>query len=256
MSIANKTVLLTRPARFVEYLASELSACGAVPIVLPTVAIEHTADDKKIGAVLDNLNDNSLVIFTSRNAVDAVAACLTRSGYSWPKNSKFAAVGPKTAADVINSFGVSDVIAPTNQYSFEAMLALSELQDLSEVTVVLLDGGGERSFQLIQKLKQHGCETIIHHIVYKRVLPKNIDIKPVKNRMDEGPIDFVVLTSVVGAGNLFKLLGVEYSSKLKVSCMIVYSERIKQCLIKMGYERIVVSKLPADNSVLLAMRDA
>ncbi len=255
MSLANKTVLITRPARFVEYLASELSASGAVPIVFPTIAIEYTADNNKIGTLLDNLNNNSLVIFTSRNAVDSVAACLIRYRYGWPKKLRCAAVGPNTAAAVLDAFGSSDVIAPASQYSFKALLAESELQDLSEVTVVLLDGGGERSHQQIQKLKEHGCETVIHHIVYKRVLP-NIDVQPVKNRMDQGPVDFVVLTSVVGAQNLFKLLGAEYSYKLKVSCMIVYSERIKQYLIKMGYERVVVSKMPADSSVLEAMRNA
>ncbi len=246
--LAGATVLITRPERHAAYLRDEVRRLGGRPIVFPTLDIEHHTE----GLERDSFTEHDLAIFTSKNSVAAVAEYLESADMMWPDSLECAAVGGNTAALARASFGIPQVIAPTEDYGAALLMRLQSMQNLTDRRVIFFDGGGARSVILIRLLEDAGCEVITHAVVYDRVRPDS-DATELQDILIRDGVDFVVITSVTAADNLIDMLDKEFIDALKHACMIVYSSRIEQHLSERGFDQIVVAKLPSDQAVLTSM---
>jgi uroporphyrinogen III methyltransferase/synthase len=111
--LAGKRVLITRPLNQSNALAALLRASGASVISLPLVRIEPPFDFTFLDAALRDLKSFDWLIFSSQNAVAAVADRLRELGIdirSIPPTLKVAAVGKTTAAAAVDAgFAVARV---------------------------------------------------------------------------------------------------------------------------------------------------
>ncbi len=242
------TVLITRPEAYSSYLSEEIKRLGGIPVIFPTLDVEYCTQ----GLDEESFNGHDLAVFTSRNAVAAVAEYLKREGMNWPKSLRCAAVGNKTADAVRGAFGVGEVIAPTKDFGGTALMTLESMQNLSGQRVIFFDGGGPRSVLLVGMLEDKDCMAVTHAVVYGRVQPPS-DPSVLQSVLGESGVDFVVFTSVASSANLLEMLDTELVNKLKRAVVIVYSKRIQQELEKWGFEQIVVSEIPSDDAVLEAI---
>ena len=251
-SLSGKCVLITRPANFEDYLVQQIELRGGSSIQLPSIEINFVAEKSEIEHLVNSDCGRRMVIFTSRNAVAATAHCMTSINLQWPQYLQCAAVGPKTAESIRKTFGVSDVLSPRSKFGVEGLMEMDEMQNLAGIPTTIIDGGGEGSKKLSELLRQKGSPSIEHLVVYQRILP-DADVQSVADCMKGRPVDFTVITSVAGASNLFELIGAKLTEKLKLSCMVAYSDRIAEYLKQQGFDQIVIPSESSDDAVVEAI---
>ncbi len=100
MSLAGKRVLVTRAEGQASETAELLKKAGAIPVVVPTIAIGPPTDPAAAERAIANLAAYDWVVFTSGNGVEKTREVLVRAGKdaSVLAGRKLAAVGTKTAA--------------------------------------------------------------------------------------------------------------------------------------------------------------
>ncbi len=254
-SLEGVSVLVTRPSAYAGYLIGEIEMRGGHAIVLPTVQVDFTVEDSGFPTLLRADSERKIVIFTSRNAVDAVAEWLRSKNAKWPPALECVAVGYKTAQAIQSAFGVADVVYPEARHGIDGLMEMDRMQNLNQMPSVVVDGGGANSEKLSDYLKQRGSRSVVHFVVYRRKCPE-VDIESVTDCLNQGSIDYVVITSVSGASNLLELLGTQSTARLRASCIIAYSERIADFLCSEGFDRVIVASESCDDAVIEAIEES
>jgi uroporphyrinogen-III synthase len=100
--LAGRRVLVTRAAHQAGTLSEGLRALGAEPVEVPVLEIQPPESFAPLDAALGNLDQYHWLIFTSANAVRAVANRATEQGIILipSKSQRVAAVGAATAAAI------------------------------------------------------------------------------------------------------------------------------------------------------------
>ncbi len=246
--LSGTTVLITRPGEYAGYLDEKILELGGHSIVLPTLEVKHQTE----GLDENSFTTHDLAIFTSRNAVAAVAEFIDRSKIPWPESLRCAAVGTKTAESVRTAFGVQNVIAPNERFGAEALMTLQTMQNLDGQRVIFFDGGGKRSALLVHMLRTKGCVVVTHAIVYERVRPQ-CSTDSLAQVLQDGGVDYAVVTSVAGTLNLVDMLEPKDVNALKSATMVAYSQRIAKELAVQGFEQIVVCQSASDDAAIEAI---
>lgn len=109
-ALRGKRVAVTRAGEQADALNALLIARGAVPVSCPTIAIEPLADTALLDRELRRLSGVQWMVFTSMNAVIAVADRLRALRIRPPPSVACAAVGRATAALVSRHFGRVDFV--------------------------------------------------------------------------------------------------------------------------------------------------
>ena len=165
-------IAITRPIDQAKKLAKLIENAGGLPILFPLIAITPLNDYSEFAAVINEIDGFEWAIFISSNAVQNGMPRLVKHGI--PANLKFAAIGPVTAAE-LNTFGIMQVFTPCIRFDSEALLALSEMQNMQGKKVMLFRGIGGRDV-LGDTLKSRGAQVTFAEC-YQRVNPQtNCDL--------------------------------------------------------------------------------
>jgi uroporphyrinogen-III synthase len=227
-------VLITRPAHQAKSLCDAIRQAGATPILFPTIEIIDPPDFTSLNTAIQNLNQASIAIFTSTNAVHKTLPLIQ----TWPPQVKIMAIGEATA-QVLQSFRLT-VEAMPETHNSEGLLALPDLQQVSQQTVLIFKGLGGREV-LKETLEKRGAN-VIDVITYQRRMPDiNKDWK-------FGAIDIIISTSCESLQNL-----VHMAKGIEKSPLIVISERMATFAQQLGFKQpIIVAKQASDAALVTA----
>jgi uroporphyrinogen III methyltransferase/synthase len=133
-----KRILVTRPVSGARGFAAAVRARGAEPILAPTISIEPPDDEASAHATLDRLDSFAWVVFSSRNAVDAVFAHLDATGGDARSfgRARVAAIGPRTAG-LLRERGIRADLIPNAYVSEELTSALIAATQPSDAVAIL-----------------------------------------------------------------------------------------------------------------------
>lgn len=191
-------VLITRPRKEAIEFARALSEIGAEVIFLPTIAIRPIEDTSILDEAISHLHDYDWLILTSANAADAILDRTAALGIeNFPENLQIAAIGPKTAARLLDR-GIKPDFTP-EEYIAEAIL--SGLGDLNDrwVLLPLADIAHETLPQAIQK-----ANGIAHVVTAYHTLPAEPDPEGLA-AIRQG-MDIITFTSGSTAQNFVALM--------------------------------------------------
>lgn len=124
LPLAGRRVLVTRAAGQASRLSEELRRLGAGPVEIPVLEIQPPESYEPLDAVIRNhFNQYDWLIFTSANAVRAVAERAAEQGITLPvpQLPRVAAIGPATAA-AAEKFGLKVTLIPEVAYRAEGLL--------------------------------------------------------------------------------------------------------------------------------------
>ncbi|CAN5474546.1 hypothetical protein BH10ACI4_BH10ACI4_26730 [soil metagenome] len=111
MSLANRSILITRTRHQASTLASELELRGAVPILIPTIEIAPPDSFSVLDAALAAIRSYDWLIFTSANAVEAFHR-RAQFHHLTAIPRRIAVIGPATAR-AVEAIGLQvDLIPP------------------------------------------------------------------------------------------------------------------------------------------------
>ncbi|MDP2752518.1 MAG: uroporphyrinogen-III synthase [Rhodocyclaceae bacterium] len=247
MSIAGKHIVITRPVGQSAHLAESLTALGAHPVLFPVLAISDLEDTAPLLEVAIHLEQYQFAVFVSPNAVEKALSVIL-AHRTWPPSLRAVTVG-KSSEAALARFGITDILAPVDQFDSEHLIALPELQNINGSRVIIFRGDGGRPL-LGDTLKNRGAQ-IDYVTCYRRSQPKTSAI-PLLKRWEAGTLSAVILTSSEGLRNLMNMMGKLGQAWLIKTPVFVPHERIAEQARQLGLGQIIQTA-PADEGLLAGL---
>lgn len=197
--LQGKRVLITRPQSQAESLAEQLRALGAVPLMLPAIAILPPDDWRPVDDAIRSLEQFDWVVFTSVNGVRAFAGRMVEAGVPLGvlAQRKLAAIGPATARVLQEVCRAPDVI-PEQFLSDAIPDALGEVKGLH----ILLPRADIARKEMAHELRRRGA-----HVVEIAVYRVQSEVGEAREQIATMPVpDLITLTSPSTVRSLAKML--------------------------------------------------
>ena len=196
----NLRVLVTRPAGQSSALAEMLKAEGAVPILIPTIAIAPPASWSSLDAALASLAAYDWTIFTSANAVRSFAERAATLNLT-PRPRRIAVVGPATARAVEEHLHQPADLIPLK---FIAESLAEALLPYAGGACILLVRAAIAPSLLPDALSIAGADVTIAE-AYRNIIPEG-SAEALRNLFATSPPDAITFTSASTVSNLLDLL--------------------------------------------------
>jgi uroporphyrinogen III methyltransferase/synthase len=204
--LEGKRIVITRAAEQSEALSKQLSALGAIPVILPLVAFAEPEDFSALDEVMAQAQRFDWMIFTSGQAVRAVVARseslkipLSRAG----SKVMIAAVGPASAESVRQAGLAVEYVANVHN----GVALANELGERLRGRKVLLPRSDRANPDLPAALKNHGA-LVTEVVAYRTLQPTDVD-KQNLGRIAAGKADAILFFSPSAVHNFAELTGVE-----------------------------------------------
>ncbi|HEX5364894.1 MAG TPA: uroporphyrinogen-III synthase [Gallionella sp.] len=226
------TVAVTRPRDQAAQLAQRIAQAGGVPLLFPLLDIAAMPDDGVLSEQLSRLAQFNLAVFISPNAVQYGMAAIRRAG-GLPAQLGIATVG-QGSAKALRELGVEEVIAPTERFDSEGLLALPQLQHVAGWRVLIFRGDGGREL-LGDTLKARGA-TVEYAACYRRGKPH----QDVGALLSAAP-DAITVTSSEALTYLQQMLEAEEGLGWRDIPLFVPHARIAELAGRQGWQRVVTT---------------
>jgi uroporphyrinogen III methyltransferase/synthase len=210
--LAGKRIVVTRALEQSSALFKKLSTSGAIPISLPLVSFAPPPDSAPLDAALLQVQGFDWIIFTSANAVHAVAArsrMLGRELHQKEKPPWVAVVGPATKQEAENAGFSIDYVAKTHL----GIALAEELGARLEDKNVFLPRSDRANADLPQALRRLGAR-LTEVVAYRTLPPGDLERQPMA-QMLERDADAVLFFSPSAVQNFADLMGREQLSSLQ-----------------------------------------
>lgn len=203
-ALEGKRIVITRAAAQSEVLSKQLSALGAIPVILPLVAFGEPEDFSGLDEAIAEAERFDWVIFTSGQAVRAVAARSTSLKVSLSRAGNkpaFAAVGPASAEAVRQAGLPVEYVAKVHN----GVALADELGERLRGRSVLLPRSDRANPDLPTALKKHGAQ-VTEVVAYCTLQPAEVD-KENLGRIAGGGVDAILFFSPSAVHNFAELTG-------------------------------------------------
>jgi uroporphyrinogen-III synthase len=246
-------IAITRPRDQAVQLARNIEQAGGVPLLFPLLDIAAVQDSRELYEQISRLAQFDLAIFISPNAVSYGIAAIRAAGIplspspspaSGRGELRIATVG-QGSAKALRELGVANVIAPTERFDSEGLLAMPELQNVAGWRVMIFRGDGGREL-LGDTLKARGA-AVEYAACYQRRKPQQ----------DAGVLlaaapDAVTVTSSEALGYLWQMLDSKAQQVMSRVPIFVPHSRIADLAIQQGWQQVKLTG-SGDDGLLTAL---
>lgn len=230
-------ILVTRPVALAEELNQRIVSAQGCPVSFPVLEILDAEDISPLNALIDTLDEFDLAIFISPTAVNK-AMNLIKSRRTLPDRLRIAAIGQGSRRELLH-FGISDIIAPTQRFDSENLLALEAFQQIQGQKIIVFRGDGGREV-LGDELIRRGAQ-VSYAECYRRGRPDN-NAGQLLRMWSRGEINAVTITSAEGLRNLYDMVGKLGRQWLKSTPVFVSHERILAVSQELGLQRGILTE--------------
>lgn len=194
--LAGKRVVVTRAEHQAEELARPLRTAGAEVILLPMIGIAPPADPEPLRRAARDINQYDWIIFSSVNAVTALARELQQSPA--PLRARIAVVGAATRDAVLRLGWRVDVVP--EEFVAESLVAALRAPELKGRRILLPSAAITRDV-IPRALRELGADLDVIE-AYRNVLPEH-SADDAKRIFSSHPLpDWVTFTSPSTVDNL------------------------------------------------------
>jgi uroporphyrinogen-III synthase len=236
-------VAVTRPVDQATSICEAIHHHGGKATLFPLLAISPLQDYSEFEQTIASLETADWAIFISTNAVDNALPRIIKKFGNVPRNLKFAAIGHQTARELA-LYGIHDILTPHTRFDSETLLALGEMHDVANETVVIFRGVGGRDV-MADTLKSRGANVIFAEC-YRRINPQT-DAQSLNNLWHQGQLDAVIVTSSEAMRNLLDMAG--ESEWLRHVTLCVNHARIAELPLQFGF-KVLVTDAPGDDAMI------
>lgn len=247
ISLADTTVLVTRPIEPARSLCQAIADAGGRAVCAPMIEINSRANDIATQAKLADIDEYREIIFVSPNAVEFAIQGLSSTAALMER--RIHAVGAGTARR-LSEHGFEPVISPLIEQNSDGLLRLRSLEreQINGAKVLIIRGLGGRE-RLARELRSRGAR-VDYCEVYERT-PPDAKLTESLGKTAVDTLDIAVLTSVEGARNFATKITTEHLLSLYDLPLLVVGERIASVLRELGFTNApVIVDNPSDDAVL------
>ena len=240
-----QVILNTRPEHQQAELSAMLESDGAQVLAFAAIEILAAPSSPQLKSLDDEISQFDIVIFVSRNAVDAA--------FNWIDNpvldkTRFAVIGDASRMALAEKVSNLDQrLISSEPYNSEALLDADELQSVAGMKILILRGQSGRNL-LGDTLQTRGAE-VSYREVYRRSIPK-MQSNAFSNLVKSAFPSLVILTSNEGMQNLMQLVDVESRQRLCRTPWLLISERMRESALDLGHNApIVIARSASDKGI-------
>jgi uroporphyrinogen-III synthase len=241
--LSGLSIVVTRPRDQAVQLARSIEQAGGVPLLFPLLDITEVQDTRELHEQISRLGQFDLAIFISPNAVHYGIAAIRAAG-NLPAQLRIATVG-QGSAKALRDMGIASVIAPTERFDSEGLLALPELQDVSGKRVMIFRGDGGR--ELLGNILRARGATVEYAACYQRSKPQQ-DAGALVNAAP----DAISVTSSEALGYLWQMLDSSAQGALRDIPLFVPHVRIAELARQQGWREVLLTD-SGDDGLLAAL---
>jgi uroporphyrinogen-III synthase len=239
-SLAGLNIVVTRPRDQALGLNQSITKIGGNAILFPLLEIAPATDKSELNTLKQHLSSYDLLIFISPNAVKYGMSALG----TVPDSVRVATVG-QNSAQALRALGIAQVIAPTDRFDSESLLALPALQNVSGWKVAILRGNGGREL-LGDTLKARGA--LVDYVTcYERSKPE-LDADSVLKASPHA----INVTSSEALSNLWQGLTETHKTRFANLPLFVPHARIAELAQQQGWKNIILTEA-GDDGLLAAL---
>lgn len=246
-ALAGRRIVVTRPAAQAAHLCGELVARGALPVRYPVLDIVAVSDPTPLLDAAIALDGYQLVVFVSPNAVEHALSVMLRHR-TWPAGLPAAGMGRSTEA-ALAGYGIADVIAPSERFDSESLLALPRLTDVRGWRVLVCRGDGGREV-LGETLRARGAS--VDYLTCYRRQATQADPAPLLTLWQGDELAAVTLTSSEGVRYFAERIGHLGLAYWRKTPTFVSHQRIAEAVSDCGVQHVILTE-PADAGLLDGM---
>ena len=251
--LAGKRIVITRSAAQSEAMARELSARGAVPVVLPLISFADPEDFEPLDAAIKGIVQFDWMILTSAQAVRALVKRggeLKRNLIGSKSKLRIASVGPVTAEAARRAGLPVEYVAETHN----GVGLAEELGDQLQGAKVFLPRSDRANPDLPFTLKRHGAH-VAEVIAYRTLRATGEDQKKLRETA-EGAADAVLFFSPSAVQYFAELFGGEQLRSLQDKLAITAVGPVTaNTLREAGASRLVLSADTTTAAVVEALEE-
>ncbi len=240
-------LLYTHAANSLSSIGKDLQAAGLSVFYFPTLAFAPPDDLIALQQAFATLEQQSRLIFISPQSVRAFWQQLEKQHQILAPSLQIAAIGPGTGQALLKAGWLQPICYPTTESSSEALFALPFFKAVAGEKMGIVRGEGGRQY-IDEKLIESGA-WVTPFIVYKRILPM-VDPTACRERIQYHHFDATTAMSFESLNNLKILLGEAFFDQLKMTPLIVPSERIKKLAEDLGFQTIWVARKPSADAII------
>jgi uroporphyrinogen-III synthase len=233
LPLADLNIVVTRPREQATELTRRIEQLGGRPLLFPLLEITAVHDEQALQEQISRLQQADIVIFISPNAVRYGLEAICATG-ELPSSLKVATVG-QGSANALRELGITGVIAPTERFDSEGLLALAELQNMIGKQVMIFRGDGGREL-LGDTLKVRGAK-VEYVTCYLRSKPA-FDASAL---MAVAP-DAITVTSSEALNYLSGILGEQGRERFAATPLFVPHARIADAARKQDWHQVIVTE--------------
>lgn len=247
-------VLVPRTKEQAASLCDQLRSHGAVPEVVPTIAVEPPRTPQQMERAIKGLVTGRYqwIAFTSANAVRAVREKLEEYGLDARAFAgvKVAAVGEQTAS-VLGEFGIKPDLVPDSEQSSEGLAAVWPPYDevLDPINRVLLPRADIATEKLVARLTDLGWEA--EDVTAYRTVRASPPPAPIREAIKSGGFDAVLFTSSSTVRNLIGIAGKPHA----VTVVAVIGPQTAQTAAEYGLRVDVMAPKPSAAALVEALAE-
>ncbi len=217
--LAGRRVLITRPRNQATDFADALRAHGAIPLIVPMIAIAPPEDERALADACARVAAFDWIVFTSVNGVDAVLSRIPERDQPMG-DAKVVAVGPATAAR-LDSHGVTVDVIPKQHRAEAAAEELIRNHDLNGAHV-LLPRTNLAAAELPDTLRGAGA-AVTDVVAYRTIAVTDTGDVDLAGMLERGALDVVTFTSPSAVRTCVALLGGPERAKALLARVVVAS---------------------------------
>jgi len=247
-------VLVPRTKEQAASVSERLRSYGAVPQVVPTIAVEPPRAPQQMERAIKGLVTGRFqwIAFTSANAVRAVREKLEDYGLDARAFAgiKVAAVGEQTAA-ALGEFGIKPDLVPEAEQSSEGLAAAWPPYDdvLDPINRVLLPRADIATETLVARLTELGWEA--EDVTAYRTVRAAPPPAPIREAIKGGGFDAVLFTSSSTVRNLIGIAGKPHA----VTAVAVIGPQTAQTAAEYGLRVDVTAPRPSAMALVDALAE-
>jgi uroporphyrinogen III methyltransferase/synthase len=247
-------VLVPRTKEQAASVSERLRSYGAVPQVVPTIAVEPPRAPQQMERAIKGLVTGRYqwIAFTSANAVRAVREKLEDYGLDARAFAgiKVAAVGEQTAS-ALGEFGIKPDLVPEAEQSSEGLAAAWPPYDdvLDPINRVLLPRADIATETLVARLTDLGWET--EDVTAYRTVRAAPPPAPIREAIKGGGFDAVLFTSSSTVRNLIGIAGKPHA----VTAVAVIGPQTAQTAAEYGLRVDVTASRPSATALVDALAE-
>lgn len=238
--LSGLNIVITRPREQALELTQRIQQQGGNVLLFPLLDIAPASNQASLHAFAQQLVSYDLLIFISPNAVKYGLAALG----SISSSVQVATVG-QSSAQALRDAGVSQVIAPTERFDSESLLALPEFSHVAGKHIAILRGDGGREL-LGDTLKQRGAQ-VDYVTCYERSKP-DLDVPTLLASQPHA----LTVTSSEALAHLWESLDATDKLALAPVPLFVPHQRIASLAHTQGWQNVLTTA-SGDDGLLAAL---